>query len=352
MLEPGLHPDIPFDAYAALPFINSGVINKAFLKRGGLSMKHMHAAAEGRLAGKDTEDRKLGRAIHCRLLEPEKYTTEFLVATPCCAKKAKDKQDCGNPGKKLWDGKWYCGVKGHAPAEATEPTDYIDESKANDIEALVSALQSHQVFTEGKLLRRAAWHEQTAVAEICGVMCKSRLDRVDTEFRTIVDLKKMQVGAGERETLEYSIKDYGWHRQAALYVMVVEALTGKTPEFVWLFVEDSEPFDIQVMVADEDDIEIGKFQVRQALTQYAAARKRNVFKGYIHDTKFIRRGALPDKYRQQFRDIGVIGGGTAAASENYADFGDAPAGEPSTLGPEECGDDGAVRDDAGGVVRV
>lgn len=346
-IDIGIHHDVPFKEYESLKFINSGIVNKAFLKRGGISMKHMHAAAEGRFKVKDTDDKKLGRAIHCRVLEPERYRQEYLVATPCQAVKH-GSQQCGNPGKLLWDDAWYCGVRGHAPKEATEPADYISESSAAGIEALATALHADRIFTDGQLLRREAWHELTAVFEWCGLKCKARLDRVDSKYRTIIDLKKMQVGAGERESLQYAIKDFGWHRQAAMYVNAVHLLTGTRPEFVWLFVEDDEPYDVQLIPADEDDIAIGQFEVEQALKQYAAAVKRNDFRGYIYDPRFIRRGGLPERDKQRFREFGIIGGG-AASDQEFADFGE-PAGEPCTVGPARRGDADAVGNDAGGAV--
>lgn len=321
-IGPGLH-TLDFAKYAALPYINSGAVNKAFTKRGQISMKHFHAAIEGRMKSDDTEDRKLGRAIHCRLLEPERYRTDFLVATTCRAVK-QDGQQCGNTARLLWDGEWYCGVRGHAPKGASEPADYIAESERQRIEALCEALHTNDVFQSG-LFRRPGWHEASGIWEERGMRCKCRIDRLDESKPIVIDLKKIQVGTGDRETCEEKIRDYGWYRQAAMYVKCIEALLEKTPEFVWVFVEDDEPYDVQVIPADSQTIAIGRHEVDDVLGRYAVARQAGKFKGYIYDSRFIRPGGLPLRYRQQCEAIGIgVGESSGTGDDEYADFGDAP----------------------------
>lgn len=87
--EPGIHRDVPFEEYASWKAINSGV-----LRWGKVSMKHMKAALDGLVKSEDTKDRKLGRAIHQRVLEPDR---PLVVATQCAAMK-KDGTRCSNLG--------------------------------------------------------------------------------------------------------------------------------------------------------------------------------------------------------------------------------------------------------------
>lgn len=87
--SPGIYRDVPFEEYAAWRAINSGVC-----RWGKVSLKHMKAAFEGRVKSEDTKDRKLGRAIHQRVLEPD---APLLVAGQCAATK-KDGSKCSNQG--------------------------------------------------------------------------------------------------------------------------------------------------------------------------------------------------------------------------------------------------------------
>jgi hypothetical protein len=76
----GFHEGIDFATYAAIPALNASKLCKAFTKGGQISMKRLHAAVEGRIKVDDSDDMRMGRAIHCRLLEPERYSTDFLVS--------------------------------------------------------------------------------------------------------------------------------------------------------------------------------------------------------------------------------------------------------------------------------
>lgn len=315
----GLHRDVPFADYAAIPAINSGVVTW-----GTVSMRHMKAAYEGLITSEDTKDRKFGRAIHCRLLEPERYRTDFLVATGCKAVK-QDGQECGNTAKWLWDDTWYCGVRGHAPQGAYQPQDYISESEAAGIEEIAAALHEHPVM---RLFRREGWSEVSCVWESRGLLRKCRIDRYSKEpTPLVIDLKKCQVGSGSREDCEKAIVNYGYHRQMAGNIEAIEVLEGVTPQGIWVFVEDGPPFDVQIVPADAETIAIGRFENNDIIGRFASAYRKDDCRGYIYDSRFIRPGGLPLWYRRQCRELGIgmsdttSGGGAGAHAEpEYATF--------------------------------
>lgn len=312
--EPGLYRDLPFADYAAIPAINSGVV-----KAGTVSMKHMKAALDGAGSDKDTKDRKLGRAIHCRLLEPERYRAEYLVATPCKAVK-QDGQECGNSAKLLWDDVWYCGVRGHAPKDAREPADYISEGDSQRIEAVAAALHDHPVM---RLFRREGWSEVSCVWESHGLLRKCRIDRyAPGDKPLIIDIKKCQVGAGRKEDCEKAIHGNGYYRQLAGNVEAIEALTGKTPDAIWVFVDDDYPFDVNIIPADAQTVAIGRWENNDIIGRFAASQNRNDYRGYIYDSRFIRHGGLPLWYREQCMRLGIGTGDDSSGSSQpeYADF--------------------------------
>lgn len=396
----GIYRDMPFAEYAAIDAINSGIVRWGFKA----TMRHMLAAREGRIDNDDTKDRKFGRAIHCRLLEPERYRTDFLIATKCVATVKSQKHAlCGNSARyvspipthedeqrlqvdhclrqagwelrtesdsgsryyvrnekqhvrvsdhppnddtRQWmdnvrcasisvglgenvmaqlapftDGEtfqplqfWYCGVKGHAPTGAVEPTDFIDENEAAANERIAEALRTHPAM---KLFRRQGWSEVSMVWELCGLKCKCRIDKLDdweaTDKPLVIDIKSCQVGDASREDCEKAIANNGYHRQAALNVNAVEALTGKRPGFVWVFIEKGEPFDVQIVPADDETLAIGLTEVRRTLELYRSAEAKGDFRGYIYDPRFIGYGGLPGWYRQRYADDdGVPRSGTGA----------------------------------------
>jgi hypothetical protein len=160
---------------------------------------------------------------------------------------------------------------------------------------------------------RKGWSEVTAVWEHRGQLLKTRIDRLDEDHTTVIDLKKMPSGEGDHETCERKTKDRRMHIQAAMNVMAVEALAGKTPDFVWVFQDDDEPFDVQVIPANEKTIRLGRFDVNQVVGMYAAAKEKGDYRGYIYDPRVIRRGGLPSWYIEQCERAGMLDSDLAGA---------------------------------------
>lgn len=323
-IVPGTYSDWSFEQYAAVRAINSGVV-----KAGSISMKHMLAALDGKFAGKDTEDRKLGRAIHCRLLEPERFRLDYRVATSCCAilgSGPNKGKRCGNSGRYFDGVNWFCGS--HKQPDCDEPDNYIDEAEAERIEEIADALHEHPVM---ELFRGQCWTELSCVWEVRGWLRKCRIDRFSRDPKPrIIDLKKCLPGKGTREEMEKAIHAHGYHRQMAGNIEAIEVLEGVTAEGIWVFIEDGPPYDVNIMPADPQTIAIGRFENNEIIGRFAAAHKTGKLPGYIYDRKFIRYGGLPLWYRRQCAELGIGVGdsaGTDGAGNDYADFGDVPRAE-------------------------
>lgn len=279
--EPGIYLNLPYETYVAWPAINASA-----LKHGAeLSPKHMRA---GVAAGKDTRARKFGRAIHCRLLEgPEAFGKRFMVAEECCqllqSGKRKGKA-CGAPGRYPvpWavedpehgysGNNWYCGK--HQPKGAEEPVDYVSDVECQQTGLMIKAIYAHPSVG---LIRTHGGCEVSIVWERDGLPCKARLDKLILDKTcpdTIVDLKKCQAFHISQHELEKSIVDYYWDLQAYWYREAVKSIRGESSKplnFIWLFAEDNEPYDVCPMVASDAWIETGRCRAGRALRLYRDA---------------------------------------------------------------------------------
>lgn len=308
-IVPGTY-DWDFEKYASVRAINSGVVSA-----GTVSMRHMLAALDGAFERADTKDLKLGRAIHCRLLESQRFIKEFLIAT-CCTSQFKDGSPCKAPGK--WhDGKaWYCGR--HKHDDCIEPRDYISIEEAERIEAIAAALHEHPVM---ELFRGECWTELSCIWESRGWLRKCRIDRYSRSPRPrIIDLKKCLPGKGGREDCEKAILAHAYYRQMAGNIEAIEALEGVTPEGIWVFIEDGPPYDVNIIPADPQTISIGRFENNDIIGRFAAANNAGRLHGYIYDRKFIRYGGLPVWYREQCAKLGIGVGESAGTNESGADY--------------------------------
>lgn len=259
-------------------------------------MAHLHEAITGKLDRGDSDAMRLGRAAHCRILEPERFATEFLVATACQSQFANGKQ-CTAPGK-LYDGKaWYCGR--HKHDDCTEPADYVKPDEAARLDAMAERLHQHEFV---RAMRRKSYDEAVITWEYGGRMFKARLDRLPDELDIVFDLKTMQRGKGRDEDCEQAIATRGYHRQAWLYCDAVRSIhpLGQMPRFAWVFIETEYPHGVNVIVADDETLDIGRQQVDDLLERYSRCEQLGVFPDYMPDQRRPLVSGLPQWYRRQW----------------------------------------------------
>lgn len=302
--EPGIYTaeQISFPDYVKIPAMNASTL-KVGLAASALRMK---AVLDGRLQS-DSPARKFGRALHCRLLEPAEYKTRFQFAEPCGAilKKPSPRagQPCGKDSKYavLWevDAKaiatddcdpsytghdWYCGT--HRPDAAEEPTDYVSEKKAGQIERIADSVFTHVVVA---LLRAHGGCEVTIIWEKDGYPAKCRIDKLIHGGNcptTALDLKTIQSGAGSEPDLLKQVRKWYYDLSAAWYIEGVTAAIGaenmpnRKANFVWCFCEGDEPYDIAAKPASVELLEIGRMKVTRAWNMYLRGVRENVWPGY------------------------------------------------------------------------
>lgn len=343
--EPGLYRDVHFEQYVGWRAVNSGVV-----KWGAVSPKHFHAAYEGRIKSEDSRSMKLGRAIHAMVLEPETFHSRHIVSSHCrgvIKSGARAGKKCGSPGL-LFDGTgWFCGTHARGKEDATGGKTVITEDEWRRCEAVKASLKDH---IANFVLARKGYCEQSLVWEYNGLPMKCRLDKfADGKRPTIIDLKKCRVGFGTTEECQRAVSNYEYHVQAAIYVQAVEKLTGRRPEFIWVFVEDNDPFDIQVIPASDDDLTIGWHIAKQAIDRYVRSIKSNDIPGYIWVPENIKPGGLPPWQVKQAQLAGWLDERDDDGSDQGEGGGtDYPETEDGGIG---VGDAEDVRDPATTTVR-
>lgn len=304
--EFGLHADVPFRTYCEWDAINSSTLCVA-----EHSAQMMKASLDG-LLDSDKQHQRFGRAVHCRLLEPERFKTDFLIAKRCdtpLKSGANEGQPCGKwgrvyiPGKDNDSHRWICGI--HAKGSgAIEPSDYINEEQLAEIEGVHASVFSHPVV---KLLRQHGGEEMSAIWDCAGITAKARFDKLilgkETAPDTIIDVKKTRLYKSTTTMWEKSVKEYQYHIQAAFYVDAVASLTGKTPTFLWLIVEDKPPHCCNVIQCNRDTLAVGRQDYKRHVATYHDCKLTGDWPGpsYLADKGKIdiQQGGLPQYYLNQ-----------------------------------------------------
>ncbi len=184
--SPTVYDGITYDDYAALDGVRA-----TDLKRLSISPRHYRLAEDS-----DTSSRKVLRAIHAAVLEPEAYAAEFTIFEGRRGTKAYKALEDANPGATL-----------------------ISESEAAGVEAVAASLHNHPLV--GPYLTGEGFSELTVTwtHPATGLRCKARLDRIvrpSLVQATVLDLKTC--GTTDARAVGSMAARMGWHLQLAHYV--------------------------------------------------------------------------------------------------------------------------------------
>lgn len=214
-------------------------------------------------AFKETPTLRFGTALHCAVLEPERFAQDF-IEIPKIDRRTKE---------------------GKAKAEAYELAAVGKELiEVDDMQAVKAILQKISTHTKATALRLKSVTEKSYfwTDEDTGIMCRIRCDMVAVDENgkivAIIDLKT--TADASMEAFRRSIDDYGYDLQAAFYVDAVAVAIGREVPFYLLAVESSAPYGIALYRVGQETIEIGRRKYRMALQLLEWCRQNNSWPGY------------------------------------------------------------------------
>lgn len=192
-----------------------------------------------------TEALLFGRAFHKAVLEPDDFDKEFAVA-PVCDRRTKQ-------GKDIWN----------EFQESAKGKDVISDEMNKAILGMKESILSDtyaRMLVSGEVERSYYWTD-----DLTGIECKCRPD-VRFERRNaaiIVDLKSTT-----NASTDYFSKEcmkLGYDLQAAMYKQGVDDFYSKKHSFVFIAVEKTPPYALNVLEADEFFIKKGQALYRELL---------------------------------------------------------------------------------------
>lgn len=219
------------------------------------------------LKTEETDAMRLGSAVHMLALEPERFDEQYWISTgPINASTGKP---YGRDTKKFAD--WLAKVESNDKRKLI-----LQDEFAESIE-IAKAFQSHpyllSVMASGaeKIYERG--YEMSYLVEAQDpIRLKCKPDCVMPSFGLIIDLKT--TSDPHPDSWRWSAEEYGYHRQAAIYLQAMEAFYGKPFRFLFGVVRSKAPYEVGVYELDEDSIHRGWAQVEILIAEYAR-RKRD-----------------------------------------------------------------------------
>jgi hypothetical protein len=226
-----------------------------------------------KMESEETDAMRLGSAVHMLALEPEKFGAEYLVLegpiNPTTGK------PYGRDTKKF-----EAWLEAEKNANGNGRTILIREEFAEGL-AIAESFQSHPEISAIMASRAEKFFEfesfGRAACAIGGTIpLKCKLDFVCPELKLIVDLKSSQ-DPSEYEW-SWSAGKLGYHRQAAIYIDMMELRYGERFDFLFGAVRSKPPYDSHVYRLGEKSINKGREEYMRLIEQYAERKQTGDWK--------------------------------------------------------------------------
>jgi hypothetical protein len=245
----------------------------------------------------DTKALARGRAIHCALLEPERWTREYIVEPEWGGRKSNETKakraqwlcntaDGDFVAKPNFDRRTKKGKEAESEWEANVPAGATVVNGAEDAAFVLGEHCTVISAAEHELAERcanavrahpiaSAWLESGRAEEIVqwtdevtGLACKGRLDFI-TPMR-VIDIKSTRMGS--LRTITRSFTELLYHGQLAFYLdgALTAGLIPRDYELPGIIaVQTVEPYDVLPLFYSTEDLAEGRRLYRSLLQKYA-----------------------------------------------------------------------------------
>lgn len=265
---------------------------------------------------------KFGRLVHCSVLEPGKFKTDYVTAPEKLESYLTTTDDLKSTLKSLGlavSGKkealinrllmekpelepfvWEC-IEAKFNKE-NEGREVLTNKEFSEIEAITKAVRSHPaagfLFKKGRSEVSYFWEQSVTneeTGEIITEACRARMD-YERDDGFIVDLKTT-VDAS-LEGFKKSFAKYRYHVQAGMYSDAYEAVNGVAPKgFIFVAIEKKPPYAVGIYAIEERALEAGKEIYKKDLFEFSKVKQAGAWDmSYSNKIETID---LPDWYYRQ-----------------------------------------------------
>lgn len=264
--EPGVHPDMPEDAYHADPVPGGSLSSSGARKllttcpaRFDYERRHPEPPKKTFDIGHAAHKLVLGVGPHLEVVPGERWDT----------KAAKEKVA-------------EIRAAGDVP---------LKQADHDQVVAMADAIRSHPIA--GALLRPGSGQPEQSLFWLdgdTGVMRRARLDwlpdRTPTGRLIVADYKTCV--SADPEHIGKAVTNYGYHQQDPWYLDGIAAVgLGEDAAFVFVFQEKTPPYLVSVVELDDEARLVGRERNRRALHRYAECTASGYWPGYADDVSLI-----------------------------------------------------------------
>lgn len=263
-LPDGIHKDVPEAIYHGRIL---GIASKSVLDKVHRSPAHYRAWVDG-APEEESAALSFGKALHCRILEPERFAKVYVVQPDfgnCTFKENKARRDA-----------WRAEI-GWDKDPRVSRVETVDAETMTALDGIARSIQAHPVAAEllcgGAAEVTAKWTDPAT-----GIVCKGRADFWIESIGTLVDLKTTE--DARPEAFARSVAQYRYHLQEAFYRDGFAQAGKPVEDFVFVAVEKRPPYAVAVYTLDRDALLRGTVEVEQDLRRMAEAIERDEWPAY------------------------------------------------------------------------
>lgn len=274
-VKTGIYANFPNDKYHAGPGVSRSQLTDIMRSPAHYREKHILGGQENR-----TTALIVGSAVHCKVLEPEKYDLEYIVAGKI-DRRTKD-------GKEQW--------AAHELAAAGKEVLTLEQGAM--IESVAAAVAAHPMasalLSKGRAEMSAYWTD-----EATGELCRCRPDFI-TDSGLLLDLKTTEDASPEG--FLKSIFKYGYHRQPPWYLDGTNAAGAEVSAFIYIAVEKTAPWAIGIYVATDEMNELGRYENAEALQLLHECKTKNDWPSYGNEIKELAMPYWASRKLEKYND--------------------------------------------------
>lgn len=295
-MKPGIYDHLP-----EMDYHQGEGLSASTLVEMGRSPAHCKAKLDG-LREKRTRALDLGQALHCAVLEPERFPSAYklapnpldeqyadVVSVADTHLKAHCKQLDISGYSKLKKDDLKAAILNVAPdtrfwdqivAEVSRGATILSDGDMDLCQGIMTSVSNHskasKAFSKGVAERSIYWNDDAS-----GLLCRARMDYYREDLGIIFDLKSC-VDARYFK-FQRDIMNYHYHRKAAWYLDGCRKVGLPANGFAWLAIEKEAPYAIGLYMASEEMLELGRTGMAELLDQFAQCQSSGDWPGYPDD---------------------------------------------------------------------
>ncbi len=276
----GIHDDISNEDYHHGPGISKSGLDL-------IDRSPAHYQAHKQHPKPSTPAMAIGTALHCLVLEPDKFDKEFVKFPDDAPKRPTVAQFNAKKSSietlKAIDFWENFAIKNEGKTVITGYKSGDDKFwKPGDwgtIHRMRDAVMSHSIasalldYGMGKAEQTVYWVDQETKK-----LCKCRPDFLNETHNIAIDLKTTEDASYSE--FARSVLKYRYHVQNAFYVDGLREAGRPVDAFVFIAVEKQPPYAVGVYVLDSEARRVGKIQYRENLYTFAQCMERNEWPAY------------------------------------------------------------------------